>query len=284
MIKALTRLSEKEKEVLADLLETCKTLDQVPVILQMDKTLNYHQSMKNWFLAFQGETLTGVLSVFSPLDSEVEFTGCVHPDYRKQGIFNTLMAAAMEEVHSFGIGRLLFAMDRKGKSGQAVMGKKGCQLVQTEYSMVFPAEKEVGSIQPRLRVLKTGFDEVEAAARISAAAFDETLDISQSMLINGLKSNEREQYAAYLEDRMIAVVSVLVRGRTAMINGLAVKPEEQGNGYGADFLAQLLMLLLHRNLQVSLDVDSTNASAYRLYKRLGFEETEVQDYYEKRLS
>lgn len=279
-MKMLKCLSDKEVNELDELLAICKEADQAPVTIQRDKTLNYHGGMNNWFLAYQNELLIGALSVFGPLDNEAEFTGCVHPDFRRQGTFSSLIDAAVTEAEVYGIRRFLFAMDRRSVSGQAMMQKKGCLRAQTEYSMSFPKKHPIPLERPRLHILRTGFEEVPAAAQISAAAFEDSLDATEAMLINGLNSNEREQYAAYFEDRMVAVVSLLIRGGTATINGLAVKPEEQRKGYGADFLAQLLRMLTRRELQVTLEVDSANSAAYTLYKRMGFQEEEVQDYFE----
>ncbi len=281
MIKACVRLSEDEKYELAGLLEHCNGVDPVPVSLQMDKTLNYHQDMNNWFLAYEGDLLVGVLSVFGPLDSEAEFTGCTHPDYRGRGIFNSLAAEAVKTVEARHIKRLLFALDRKSESGQAVMTRKGYPRVQTEYGMAFPEHGVIDEMKPRLHILRAGYGELDDMAQISAGAFEEPLDVNRSMITNGLKSKEREQYAAYFENRMVGTVSLLVRDQSAMINGLAIKPQEQGKGYGADFLVQLLRMLRRRNLRVRLDVSSENEAAYRLYKRIGFQETEIQDYYER---
>lgn len=264
-----------------ELLEFCHETDKVPVVIQIDKTLNHHQRMNSWFMAYSGETLIGVLSLFGPLRTETEFTGCVHPDYRKNGVFNSLVDAALKEAGFFGIERILFALDRKSESGQAVMRKKGYSLVQTEYSMVFSKQSVIKTIESRLRVMRTGIAELDDMAQISASAFDEPLDVTKTMLMNGLKSKEREYYAACCDEQMVGVISLMIQDHTAMMNGLAIDPLEQGKGYGADFLTQILHMIVQRELTPSVDVNSENTTAYNLYKRLGFQESEIQDYYEK---
>ncbi len=281
VIRTLTGLSENEDIAVKNLLKICKQADQVPVVLQTDKALNRFPLMNSWFLAYSGETLTGVLSVFNPLDTEAELTGCVHPQFRGQGIFSRLMSAAIEELRSFDIRRLLFVIDRRSESGHAVLQRRECLLDHTEYSMVFHSPGAIGAVQPRVHLLRTGAEELEAWAQISAAAFEEPVEIAREMLTNGLKTPEREYYGACLDNRMVAVASLLLESKTATIYGLAVRPEDQGKGYGADFLAQLVRMLLQRQLEVHLQVDSTNARAFGLYKRLGFRETDIQDYYER---
>lgn len=283
MIKACVGLSEDETTAVSNLLRTCESADSAQVVIQMNKSLNYHKDMNSWFLAFADSGLTGVLSAFGPLDSEVEWTGCVAPEFRCKGIFRDLMKAGNDEADRYGIVRRMYALNRKSESGQAVMRSNGYLLTQTEYSMLFPEEAPVMEIEPRLHIMRTGFGELEDMAQISAAAFEEPLEASRTMLVNSLRSSDREQYSAYSAGRMIGTVSLFISSNTAMINGLAIKTQEQGKGYGADFLAQLIRMLRRRQLRITLDVSSENAAAYRLYKRLGFVETNTTDYYERKI-
>lgn len=282
MIKSCVQLTESEKKEVESLLKTCKDSDHVAVIIQMDKSLNRHKEMNNWFLSYREGKLMGVVSAFGPLRSEIEWTGCVDPNFRRNGIFNSLMAKAEEEAACYDIERRLFALDRKSESGQAVMRKKEYSLVQTEYSMIYNPCVNMSEVKPNLHIMRSGFGELEAMAQISAAAFEEPLEDSRSMLANSLKSKGREQYSAYKGDRMIGTVSLFIDDGKAMINGLAIAPQEQGKGFGGDFLVQLIWMLVRREFQITLDVSSVNEAAYKLYRRVGFIETEITDYFEKK--
>lgn len=284
MIKQCVQLTENETAEVVDLLKVCRDADHVPVIMQMNKNLNFHKEMNSWFLSYSENTLVGAVSAFGPLNHEIEWTGCVDPSYRRTGIFTALMTCADEEANRHGIERRLFALERKSESGQGVMKKKGYPLVQTEYSMVLPGDAEISRHKANLHIMRSGFGELEEMAQLSAAAFEEPLEASRSMLVNSLKSKEREQYSAYKEDRMIGTVSLYINEGVAMINGLAIKPQEQGKGHGADFLAQLIRMLSRRELSITLDVSSENQAAYSLYRRMGFKETDITDYFEQKIS
>lgn len=282
-IRALAGLNENENAAVASLLKICERADSVPVPLQSDKALNRYPYMNSWFLAYSGETLTGVLSVFNPLADEAEFTGCVHPQHRRQGVFSGLLSEAIREIKAFGITRILYTVDRRSVSGAALLRQRGCRPDHTEYSMKFHSPGTLGAVPQQVQLVRISQPELEEFAEISAAAFEEPLETSLEILRNGFKTPEREYYAAYWENRMVAGASLLLDNRKAMIHGLSVRPQDQGHGYGTDFMAQLVRLLLARQLEVHLDVDSANARAYSLYKRLGFVETDIQDFYKELL-
>ncbi len=284
MIKQCVQLTEKETTEVLGLLELCRDADHVPVIMQMNKNLNVHKEMNSWFLSYSENCLVGAVSAFGPLRHEIEWTGCVDPAHRRTGIFNALMMCAEEEAHKYGIERRMFALARKSTSGQAVMKNKGYPLVQTEYSMALFGDAELSQHKANLHIMRSGHGELEEMAQLSAAAFEEPLEASRSMLVNSLNSKDREQYSAYKGDRMIGTVSLYINEGVAMINGLAVKPQEQGRGHGTDFLAQLLCMLSRRELSVTLDVSSENPAAYSLYRRMGFRETDITDYFEQKNS
>ncbi len=283
MIKAMKTLTVEQKNELLNLVEICSTADYCRVPLQMDKSLNAHKAMNCWFFAYEGDVLASVLSAFSPLNTEIELDGCVHPNYRRKGVFKSLTDVALAEISVFGIDRILYVMDKKSVAGKAMMETKKYPLVQTEYSMIYGDSGSAGDLAAHLQVVKCGIDELEDMAMISAEAFGDPLDISREMLRNAIGSAERELYAAYDGSKMVGTVTLLIQKDSAIIHGLAIDPKEQAKGHGADFMAQLLNMLVCRGLSIGLDVSSENAAAYKLYTRMGFTETDVTDYYEQRI-
>ncbi len=120
--------------------------------------------------------------------------------------------------------------------------------------------------------------------KISADAFDESEEDAAAMLAGSLASTERELYGALCDGIPVGIVSIFFGDDTAMINGLAIAPEFQGKGFGKDFMLQLIQMLRARGLKIILDVNSANATAYALYKKVGFIENSIQDFYEKTLT
>jgi len=283
MIKALTTLGEQEMVGVSRLAYTCRQIDKIEFDLQTDKSLNYYKELKSWFLAYEGAELVGVLSIFEPLKSEAEITGCVHPSYREKGIFTELCNAAKSELLSLGIHHMLFSV--AGNSGPAnqMIHKWNCTLKQSEYSMALPPDRRLQLPAHKIRVGRLGPELLDDMANISSAAFHETVDQAISMLAGSLSAIGRELYGAFAGDKLLGIVSVRIDEETAMINGFAVQPEYQGQGIGKDFMLQLIQMLRERGLAVRLDVDSENRPAYILYRDLGFEEISIHDYYESEI-
>jgi ribosomal protein S18 acetylase RimI-like enzyme len=313
-------LDDLQRTAVQNLLLRCKTEDQVTVSLEMDKSLNHYKDLKSWLLFYTDEVLIGVLSIFEPLSMEAEITGCIQPDQRRKGYFNILLSEAENELSRFKIKRLLFAIDGKSESGEIVMQKKGYRLVHKEYGMrywgkpasttsgrYYIAEEEnhddgigyrssdtvlsdidTASENPvvthkELCIQYANYTLIDEMAVISAAAFHEAPQEASVMLRNGFMAANREHYAAFMDDKMIGIVSIKVEAGEAVINGLSIDPQAQGKGYGTAFMTKLIDMLLQRDLSIALEVDSENKKAYQLYKKLGFLETDVKDYYEKML-
>lgn len=281
MLKKSIQLTLDETVDLDLLLKACQEHDGAPVAMQKDKALNRHPEMDSWFLYYIDGMLVGALSIFQILVSEAEISACVHPNHRGTGLYKQLESEAVGTLKAYGVKRILCVVDGKSDTGAALMAGKEYPCVQTEYSMVFPKENLIPPVKAVLHIMKTGMGELDDIAQISAAAFGDSLEISKEIVDNGMKSKERERYSAYLDNQMVGTVSLLIHDGSAMINGFAIAPPMQGKGYGMDFLAQLLRMLRRRCLLPLLDVNSENGPAYRLYKRMGFQETEVQDYYER---
>lgn len=60
---------------------------------------------------------------------------------------------------------------------------------------------------------------------------------------------------------------------------IAIHPDEQGKGLGAELLAQSLQRLEPTPVQVFLEVRQSNLSAIRLYEKLGFHQIDLRKNY-----
>lgn len=77
-------------------------------------------------------------------------------------------------------------------------------------------------------------------------------------------------YGIRASDRLVAVAADRSRNDTGFLAGIAVRRDHQGRGFGAAVTAALTRSLLGEYSAVALGVMRDNASAQRLYERLGY--------------
>src|SRR5205807_2273524 len=94
------------------------------------------------FLYYADGNLVGFLPMFSFNVQEAEFSGMVHPQYRRQGIFTSLFNAAREECQSRGLSKVLLIVPTAAQSGQAFARQLAASYDHSEYKMVWDRETE----------------------------------------------------------------------------------------------------------------------------------------------
>jgi len=96
-----------------------------------------------------------------------------------------------------------------------------------------------------------------------------------------LQSKERKLYIATLGDKTIGICTLFYASSKVVIYGLGISEEYQGKGYGHDLINAVFNILKDKNYELELEVDSLNEKAYNLYKKVGFKETRVINYYKQ---
>lgn len=266
-------------EAIEALSQVCKKADTVAPALQTVHTLNCHQEMNSWLLAYDGSNLIGVLSIFQPTASEAELSGFVHPDYRRQGIFTRLIDGAKTEMVSFGQTEMLWLVNSESKAGLLYMANRAYRLKQVEHTLVYKGNLIESGSTVSISLLRTRPEDLETVARIQASAFSEKQEDALGITSRLFNDTTRENYLGYYQDQPVASVSVFVEGQKANINAVAVDRIYQGKGYGEAFMIQLINHYLVLGYTLTLEVNSENNRAYNLYKKLGFTTLEAINYY-----
>lgn len=275
----LTSLTVQETTALNELLDACAEVDGALPFLQRDKALNRNKEMKHWFLLWDGAMLVGVLSLFAPVPEEAEVTACVLPERRNQQCFTALWRVAETELRQWGVSRVFFITRQAVQTGHAVLEHWGIPQVRTEYAMAYGGGPVPWEGEGSLCFRHCGEADAPALAAISAEAFHEPVDASLEIMLNTLKTSNRELFGAFLDSEPVATASLRIEPGRATIHGLAVREGYRGKGLGRRFVLQLLEEILGRGLMPLLDVDSENPVAFSLYQSLGFTVTDAQDYY-----
>lgn len=233
--------------------------------------------MHSWFLCFEEEELLGVLSIFNHRSDVAEISGCVHPGKRNKGIFNELIAAGSNELALHTIPTMLFVVDNESTQGMAATERAGLLCDHIEYRMTHTGS--TGECKSTITVRAAGPDDVDDFININSVLFHETEEESRNMILSCLQSGDRKQYMAEMGNEIIGICTLYYSGNKATIYGLGINEKQQGKGLGFELVNSILTLLKQQDFEVELEVDSKNERAYNLYKKVGFKETRVVNYY-----
>ena len=278
MLIQTTALTPRQSEEVTDLLHECETYDNASACVQMDHALNADPGTDSWFLSYQGGELAGLASVFAPSREEAEISLCVKPALRKAGLGMQILTQAADYLHSRGATVLLLVSDRKSETGCRMAARASRQIQHTEYSMQL-ARPFSGSTGNRVVIREASPADLPDFMKICNSAYGADDRDFDGFLRTSLSTRHRKGHIAYWNDQPVACCFVGYHGDFVSINTVAVLEEVQGKGIGQEFLTAIIRLLEPENPVIQLEVDSTNATAYRLYRKLGFVDLRAIDYH-----
>jgi len=251
----------------------CQTNDQLKGRLFLDSSLNFSREMPCLLAMVEEGVLIGAMTLFAPSREEVELVGLTHPDFRRRGVFRSLLSTAAELAKSFGIPELLFVCEPQSQEGIAALTSFGVELDHVEYSLRYDRDFALASLAvPEGLVLERATEaELNDMSLISADSFSEEAEHAQRFLELAIHSDTRTQFLARLNGEPVAIGAIGVEDGEATIYGLGVLPRLQGKGIGRGVIALLLREIFARGMEdILIEVDNTNATALHLYLTCGF--------------
>lgn len=280
-------LSPEESSRLDGLVSACVSLDGFSK-LETEKSLNAHKEMPSFFLAREREAspFVGALSIFAPRSDEAELGALVLPAYRRRGVFASLLAAAEETIRGYGYSSELFVVDGRSEAGRAAAAALGAAYEYTEYAMRYEGDavKDRCGEAAGLVVSRLGEESIGALVRLRAEAFEDSLEDAEAFERSTFAAANRQVYGAFLGDDLAGAVSLGFEGRSVSVNGLVVEKRLRGRGLGQAFLSEIIAMLRAGGYEILLDVNSENANAFHVYKKLGFAALTSVEYYRRALS
>jgi len=281
-IKSLLTLEEPHQHHIERLESTCKEADGLRGQLFWDKSINFYPQMAHWFLLYDQDALHSVVSVFAPNATEVEINGYTTPESRRMGYFSRLLKVASDEARRYGYHRLVLVCERQSAAGHAFLRAIGATYNYTEFTMTrlpaLPIDKS--SRNHGLRLAAAEEADMERLSTVSIQIFGGTNDEARQLLEAIIRSPQRTQYVAYAQGELIGIVAVSYENNDAWIIGLGVCAEHRGKGYGRTILLQTLDILQKQYLDaIYIDVESTNETAVKLYRKNGFMIHLAQNYF-----
>jgi ribosomal protein S18 acetylase RimI-like enzyme len=258
----------------------CVRTDGASACFQSEFTLNWNKEMPCWFLYYSKEVLMAVLSVFAPLQEESELSLYVHPAVRCQGVATKLISKAIEVLSGYGSPRYLLVCDNASASGMAFIAKKGLALHHSEYSLTYDQTNAIVPVTHCMMIRKAIEDDFEPLVGLIKDAFGEERHQVENFVRSSMDSVQRDVFVGSLDGKLVATASVGYDSKeVASINMVAVSQAMQGQGLGKEIIQTLIEPLVAKKMEIVIEVFSTNMRAYGLYKKIGFTETRVVNYY-----
>jgi ribosomal protein S18 acetylase RimI-like enzyme len=280
-IRAKNALDEAESADLDSLVAVCEAYDGA-AYLEKESSLNAHREMPCFFCAYEGKRLLGAMTVFAPKLAEAELGALVLPGERRRGIFSSLLSEAEPWLSRFGYAEELFVVEARSAAGRAVASNLGAIREFSEYSMSYDGGAPIAGTGI-LELRRLGLESIPALIELRSSEFGDSREEAEAFEKSSFAAPNRRQYGAFLDGRMIGASSLGFEDARVSINGLVIEEAFRGKGYGQALLGELLSLLSAEGLEIALDVDSENANAFHIYRKLGFTVTMAKEYYRRRI-
>ncbi len=250
----------------------------------LSNEMNTDTTIPCFFLQYEGNMLVGILTAFFPTDVEVEINGFVHPDYRKRGIFSSLLTKAIDTYKPLSFLQLLFQVENSSESGKAYMTRRSAHIDRSEYRLTLSKEswQEARHSPPRRGSLVEATGEnLQRFINAATSLLKEEAGFIQKMLHNP----ERKGYLYLYEDNPIGVLQKCEEHEElTMLYGIAIDEQYRNQGHGKTMLTLALDSFFTSCDFLSLEVDSQNPGAFELYGHLGFKIDFKVDYHSLILS
>ncbi len=246
----------------------------------------------NDFCFYEDGALAGYLS-FDPNGAQIEITGMVRPESRRQGIGRALAAAAVEECRRRETTRLLLVCVRTSTAGTPFAAAIGARYTESEYRMELnPADWKLphsGQVQIR----QATPDDAALVAHFHRDNFGYDAARANDYVERVLEEPGSRVFIASLASRTsesmgtaaptaepIGAIGVIAEAGTAYLRGFSILAAHRGRGYGRQTLSLAVAALAAEGFtHQMLDVETQNANALGLYQSCGFQQTTCYDYY-----
>ncbi|USB34853.1 GNAT family N-acetyltransferase [Paenibacillus sp. YPG26] len=265
---------------IAELEQICNAHDGIHLKLNWDMLRTRREDQHDDYVAVRSGRIVGYLGLYC-FGHKIEACGMVHPDYRRQGLFSSLLGQAFTRERRESVEEILLNAPANSLSAKGLLQSLDVQFAFSEYQMTCSRQNDNYKVQPsssaalrpavsldRADLIKLDelcFDYPQHAAE---QYYEATIDIPNSVT-----------YIIEADGRTAGKVRVVHEAEVSWIYGLAIYPEYRRQGLGRDTLKQLIQQAAISGRSLRLEVALNNPGAMKLYKSVGFQITEVQDYY-----
>ena len=231
-------------------------------------------------LAYAGDAVLGVFSAIDMIGiHSYEWSGLVHPDFRRQGLGQALLSELQRNLEVRGAESELALNVKDSESGAAFLQQAGYEWNFSEATL--KAESISVEENPNVDIIPYT-TEREQLTQILMNAFGDTEAEVQTMIDFNESNPTRHVYVSRMNNHVVGTVTLVEDDQTLWVTALATDPAHQGKGVGSALLAFAQTEGMRRACQsVMLDVEIDNDKALAVYEKAGFNSLFQVDYYVK---
>ncbi|GAA0135425.1 GNAT family N-acetyltransferase [Paenibacillus sp. YSY-4.3] len=272
-------------EEVAELQRICEVLGGFSLKLNWETLHSRKDDDPQDLFLHQDGKLIAFLGVYD-FGGKIELCGMVHPDYRRQGHFASLLGHAMQSNKLRGSEEILLNTPAASDSGVKFLQAWSCTYAFSEYQMKYEASSD------RLSADEQSFSSRIALRMASRSQADREILIRLDVEGFGLSPEDAARIYEQIEQEDASAYDIIERdgipaGKMRVyrnqgeswIYGFAVFAAYRGQGIGGSALRQVIDRERKLGHDIWLEVALDNPNARKLYEHAGFVMQEVQDYY-----
>lgn len=285
--KLKEKIDESDYRDINELKELCLKGEDITLKLELDYKLNraraedINTNQINEFMYYDEDKLVGYIGICQFGGTALELNGMVHPDYRRRGIFKSLYSLAQDQWTKRKSEKVLLLSDSNSTFGIEFIKHTGAHYHHSEYEMFLRRNPDEKLLSHNVVLRKAENKDARAIAWQNSIYFNIEFKEEDIKMPEDEEKYGTITYMAEVDNLVIGKVNLEVCDGIGGIFGLGVLPKYRKKGYGSEILAKSINLLKERGAkEIMLQVVTKNENALNLYRRCGFKETSVMDYYE----
>ncbi|MDQ0872530.1 ribosomal protein S18 acetylase RimI-like enzyme [Paenibacillus sp. V4I3] len=281
-------LSPQELEEVRKLWEVCNSHDHIEIKLNWSTLSDRPSGVTNDFLFYQNDRIVGFLAIYCFMSTEVEISGMVHPEARRQGIFGQMVQNAIAECRRREVPKLIFINERGSESGKAFLTNLGAAYSFSEYVMELQEQEaetpQALDLNDNIVIRLADVQDTELLVKLNMSGFDMSESDTREYVTQTITGAKERTWIAELGEKRepIGKVGAMVEAEeNGFIYGFCVVPAYRGKGYGRRILSQTITELKQQDhaSYIKLEVSVENEKALGLYESCGFKTKNANDYY-----
>ncbi|CAN7364885.1 GNAT family N-acetyltransferase [Rossellomorea sp. LjRoot5] len=270
-------LTSKQLQDIKDLQNVCENFEEINLKLNWEM-LKKRKHDQDDFLLYNEDRLIGFLGIYGFGDS-YEICGMIHPDFRRQHLFQELFHRALQSLKPRTVNKLLLNIPGTSTSGKGFISYTDAVYDFTEYEMKWNKKELV--IDSDSVGIKTADElDIETIIDLDETCFGIVRSDAESYTKRLFEESREGNLMIIHDEKVVGKIRVQRANNNSFIYGFAVFPSFQGKGIGRKALSQVVMQESKWTDNIYLDVAAANSKALNLYESSGFQTFYSQEYYQ----